>query len=768
MTTTPTLLIVDDESMIRLNLRALFEDAGYRVTEAANGREGLEVFAHEHPDLVLTDLRMPVMDGQAFICELKQRSPDTPVIIVSGKGTMLDAIQAVRHGAWDYVAQPIEDANHLELTVKRALEHAQLQAENRAHREHLEDLIQKRTRQLQESEESLRRMNAELEQRVIERTADLSKLSQAIVDSPVSVMITDREGRIEYVNPKFSELTGYSAGEVLGRTPRILKSGQHSAEFYEHLWQTISAGRQWHGEFCNRRKTGELCWESGSIAPIRNAAGEITHYVAVKEDITEGKRLAVELQTAKQAAEAANRAKSVFLAHMSHEIRTPLNAILGFSQLMLHDVALTPGQRQRLNAINRSGEHLLALINDVLEMSKIEAGHATLHPAPFDLPALLRDLEMLFRPRAEAKQLLWAVERLGPVPQAVIGDESKLRQVLINLLGNAVKFTEHGGIVLRVRVQREDSGGLRFTAEVRDTGPGIAPPEMTRLFGQFEQTEAGYRARTGTGLGLAISRQYARLMGGEITVSSQVGEGSMFRLEVLLNEGEAAPVDYETPWLRVPRLPAGQPRPRVLVADDDDDSRMVLAQTLDMVGFEVCQVANGEEAVQAFQAWQPHLVVLDLRMPVMDGITVTRHIRAAVQGRTTPILVVSASAFEEERQKVLDCGADDFIRKPYREPDLLDKVAAHLKLTYVDAADAEVGWVSDPTRSTLSHANSPHGADAGPGTAQQPTLAALARASVATLPAPLVERMRQAATKADFDLLLELIGEAGAEPAPRR
>jgi PAS domain S-box-containing protein len=512
---------------------------------------------------------------------------------------------------------------------------------------------------------------------------ELRKLSRAIEQSTATVLMTDRHGQIEYVNPHFTRLTGYTAEEARGKNPRILKSGAQPPEFYRELWSTLKNGTDWRGEFCNKKKNGEIYWESAVISPIKNQAGEITHFVAVKEDITERKRVAEELQRAKETAEAATRAKSVFLANMSHEIRTPMNAILGFSQLMLRDPALTPGQQQHLDTINRSGEHLLALINDILEMSKIEAGRVVLKSTNFDLPAMLDDLERVFQMRAAEKKLQFATECIGELPHVVSGDETKLRQILINLLGNAVKFTEQGDITLRVQALSREATGFRLQMEIEDSGPGIAPQEMGRLFQHFEQTHTGRQSGTGTGLGLAISREFARLMGGDITVTSQVGAGSIFRLDVPLAAAEARTIRSTTEQRRVLQLQPRQPTPRVLIADDKEENRELLSQLLGPIGFATKIVRDGQEAVREFQAWHPDLILIAMRIPVLDGCEVIRQVRSSAGGNAVKIVCVSASAFAEDRQKALEQGADDFLIIPFREAALFEKIHALLAVKYV-------------------------------------------------------------------------------------
>ena len=576
---------------------------------------------------------------------------------------------------------------------------------------------------------------------------ELHKLWRAVEHSPASVVITDIEGTIEYVNPKFTEVTGYSAEEAIGQNPRVLKAGEQPREFYEELWHTILSGETWEGDFCNRKKSGEVYWEQASISPIFGPDEEITHFVAVKEDITERRRIQDELHKAKEVAEAASRAKSAFLANMSHEIRTPMNAILGFAQLMQRDTLLTAEQRGNVEIILRSGEHLLALINEILEMSKIEAGRVTLNPAPFDVHGLLDDLEVMFAVRTDAKHIELAFERGTDVPRYVIADENKLRQVLINLLGNAVKFTDQGGVALKVsrvesrRTRAKPRVTLRF--EVEDTGVGIAAGDLDTIFDPFEQATKSAPGQSGTGLGLAISREYVRLMGGDIAASGEPGKGSVFTFHIDAEEGSADGVQYEAKTRRVAGLADRERAVRVLVADDKESNRRLLSKMLAPLGFEVSEAEDGEEAVRLVEEWSPHLVLMDLSMPVLDGHEATRRIKANTKGRRPVVIAVSASAFEEDSEAAISAGADDFLGKPFKESDLLEKIRTHLGVEYVyEEEEASAAQTADTALAVQ-----------------------LSCDDLAGLPADLLGQMAEAATKADLEGLNELIGQVEAQDA---
>jgi signal transduction histidine kinase/CheY-like chemotaxis protein len=388
-----------------------------------------------------------------------------------------------------------------------------------------------------------------------------------------------------------------------------------------------------------------------------------------------------ELELAKTTAESANRAKSVFLSNMSHELRTPLNAILGFSQLMEHDSALSPQHKIELNTINRAGKHLLALINDVLEISRIEAGRTTVINAPFDFNEMLTTICDIVRVRADMKGLVFSVEHNGCLPHFVLGDEHHLRQVLINLLTNAVKYTDKGSVVLRLTPLENH---LHF--EVTDTGAGISDEDQTKIFQAFYQCEFGISKGDGTGLGLAISQEFVHLMGDKIKVSSTVGQGSTFEFTILLPETEAVAVSQKSQG-HVIHLSEGQAECRVLVAEDNSDNCLLLTCLLKNVGFEVLGVENGKKAVAAFQAWQPHFIWMDMRMPVMDGYEATKAIRALPNGKAVKIAALTASAFQEDRTAILAVGCDELLTKPLDENKLFQIMGRLLELEYRYSTD---------------------------------------------------------------------------------
>jgi signal transduction histidine kinase/CheY-like chemotaxis protein len=430
-----------------------------------------------------------------------------------------------------------------------------------------------------------------------------------------------------------------------------------------------------------RRKSGE----TGTMlvaAELTQLDGE-QHVMGIYSDITVSEQQNEELRRAKESADVANRAKSAFLANMSHEIRTPMNAIMGYAQLLQREPAMPPEAREKLEVITRSGQHLLALIEDVLEMSKIEAGRVLVQPVCFNLPGLLGDLAVMFRQRVEAKGLEFKLTEEADLPRLVVADEGKLRQVLVNLLGNAVKYTEGGRVELQVGVNRRAGRQMWLSAKVTDTGIGIEAGELGKLFALFEQTDNKRTFNTGTGLGLAISRQYARLMGGDITVTSEPGRGSCFHLLIPIQEGDqAAAVEPANPR-RVMGLRPGQAPVRVLLADDNAPNRNWIKQLLELIGCQVREAADGAETIRIWDEWRPGLILMDLQMPVLDGYEATRRIKRSAGGSETVVIALTATVLEESRRAILAAGAADLLGKPMEERRLFDQMHQHLGVHFL-------------------------------------------------------------------------------------
>lgn len=471
-----------------------------------------------------------------------------------------------------------------------------------------------------------------------------------------------------------------------------------------------------------------------TAVPCREADGRITSLRGTLQDISALKELEIRLREAKESADSANRAKSTFLATMSHEIRTPLNAILGYSQLLQRDRDLGPKQRAQIQSILRSGDQLIGLIDDILKISRIEAGRLTLDEAALDLHAMIAELATTFTMRAEQKGLRLIVEYMEDVPRFVFGDESKLRTVFNNLMTNAIKFTDLGGVAVRLHAAPQHEGGFFLEVEIEDSGYGISQIDLPRLFRKFEQADLGKRTSGGTGLGLAISREYVRLMGGELSVDSELGRGSVFRFRVRLSHANPAAIPEVTVARSVKCLRPGQQPFKILIADDIEDNREVLSVLLAQVGFEVRAVNDGDAAIRVFEVWRPQLVLMDMRMPVMDGYEATRRIRA-LAGSDVVIFAVTASARMEDLADARAVGVDDFVGKPFREAHLLATIGRYL--------GAEYEYWDAP-------------ADAAHAAARIDPAADVPRALLA-LPQGLRSELRAAAILADVDRMLAIL-----------
>jgi PAS domain S-box-containing protein len=484
------------------------------------------------------------------------------------------------------------------------------------------------------------------------------------------------DGRFLRVNPALAHMLGYANPDEM-----IAAVNDIRAQFY------VQPGRR--GEFMQLirgadevsdfeseifRRDGTCVWVSESVRVIRRPDGEPDHFEGVVIDITARREAERALRAAKEAADEASRAKTQFLASMSHELRTPLNGILGYTQILRRDAALTEKQRGGVHIIHQSAEHLLALINDVLDLAKIEARKLELHPSEFGLPEFCRNVAEVFAPRAREKNLRLETAFASDLPRTVICDAQRLRQVLFNLLSNAVKFTQQGGVVFSIE---RAVGAVRFS--VSDTGPGIAAEDQKRLFEPFAQLGDHTQRAGGTGLGLNVSRSIVEQMGSRLHVESRVGWGTRFWFDLALREGQGAPEGSAAPW----RITGYEgPRRRVLVADDHEPNRVLLIDLLQPLGFEIVTAADGEEALRVARETQPHLALLDIRMPKLDGFATARRMRAELGAAAPVVIAASASAHDEQHAHALAAGCVAFLAKPFKDEELFSLMATHLGLTW--------------------------------------------------------------------------------------
>ena len=537
------------------------------------------------------------------------------------------------------------------------------------------------------AEDEILRLNAALDERVKVRTAELAAerhlLRTLIENMPDPIYAKDTESRYILVNQAMAAGVNMTPAELLGRTVFDCYPPEQAQRFFDDDREVMRSGRALIGreEVALDRSTGGQRWMLTTKVPLRDGDGRIVGIVGISRDIGELRRVQ-ELRVAKERAEAANEGKSRFLANMSHELRTPLNAVLGYAQILMRDEALSEVQRQGLATIRHSGEHLLGLINDILDLAKIDAGRLELCPEPLPLYEFVRVIDDIIRVEAFDKKLAFHCDVPADLPAVIEADEKRLRQVLLNLLSNAVKFTEAGAVSLRIAVVSRDHGTARLRFEVQDSGPGIAAEQHEAIFQPFVQSGTRQDRAIGAGLGLAISRQLARLMGGDLHLESEPESGTRIWFEI------DAPVLGEPAAAHRPQgLATGYEGPRrtVLIADDVPANRSLLVDLMEVLGFTLIEAGDGQALLASAQMQRPDLIISDLVMPLMDGLEAIKRLRQLPGLGGVPVIAVSANASGSDEAGSLAAGASAFLSKPIEVDGLLAKVGELLELRWTHA-----------------------------------------------------------------------------------
>jgi PAS domain S-box-containing protein len=579
--------------------------------------------------VILIDYHLVGMNALELIKIIRQKKKlCIPIILIAGRGNEELAVQALKLGATDYLTKSEKYLYRLTSVIINSYQYCELKSK----------------------QESLR------------------QLSRAVEQSPVLIMITDTRGNIEYVNPKFTETTGYSMQEVLGRNPRFLKSGYTSEAEYRELWNTIVSGSEWKGELQNKRKDGTQYWEDVSITSIKTPEGKITHFLAVKSDITEKKKMIGELIIAKEKAEESDQLKTSFLNNISHEIRTPLNAIVGFTGIMA-DPLLSPDKRQEFGEIiENSSNQLLSIITDIINISTIEAGQEKLNLKNTDINSCCSLLYEQFSLRAKSRNISFRFDEPLPDSEAFcMLDETKFMQILTNLLDNAFKFNKEGYVHFGYSVKNDF---LEFY--VKDSGIGIHPDFHREIFKRFRQVEvSATRQYGGSGLGLSIAKAYVELHGGKIRLESELGKGSVFYFTIPCRKEKQ---DITADVSAGSEFPSGNKKSiSILVAEDEDFNYMLIEELLSGSGTSIIRANNGSEALEFVKSTpEIGMVLMDLKMPVMDGYEATRRIKQIRPD--LPVIAQTAYSADADKFKAMACGCNDFISKPFKQDLFISKI----------------------------------------------------------------------------------------------
>ncbi|NOQ79674.1 MAG: response regulator [Gammaproteobacteria bacterium] len=519
-------------------------------------------------------------------------------------------------------------------------------------------------------EKQLKQAYEQLEQRVEQRTIELSKLSKAVENSPVMVVISDNNGLIEYVNPRFTEISGYNFHDVIGKNPSLMKSSRTPKKVHEDLWKTISSGKLWSGELCNRRKDGKEFWVSASIAPIFSDAGQITNYISVEEDISEKKSIEKNLILAKNTAEEANKAKSEFLASMSHELRTPLNAIIGFSQLSQLDKSVSEQQKKNSEETYKAGKHLLGLIDDILDLTSIEIGKVKLNLQPITLKKMIKECYELIYPMAKEKNISLDFSNYE-CSCMVQADYIRLKQIILNVLSNAVKYTKLSG---SIKLHCYDGKHDDIVIEVIDTGDGISHENMKNLFEPFNRLGKEKSAIEGTGIGLVISKKFIEMIGGEILVESIVDQGSTFSIILPKTNKKSIPEVIKTDLIHH-TADLKNLNLNIFYIEDNPANLKLMENIINLQkGWNFSYAKTAEEGIELIKRNNPDLILMDINLPGMDGIEACHHIKSIKELTHIPIIAISAGAMKENLEKAMDADFIDYITKPVDVKILIQKI----------------------------------------------------------------------------------------------
>lgn len=597
------------------------------VNIVSNKKSYIKALENSFPDLILCDYNLPNYTGLEALNYLKEKNPLIPFIFVTGAMNEETAADAIKAGAWDYVVK--DRLFRLPLAVRSVLK-------------------------LKEE----KRIAALAEEKV-------NRLLTAIEQTSVQIVVTDKNSKIEYVNKRFTEVTGYTAEEAIGKKISFLSAGMDSLENNRKAHDSLLKGNIFRGEVQTKKKDGTSYWELVSITPIKNSENEITNFVAVKEDITLRKKMEHELIEARNKAERSDKLKDAFLQNLSHEIRTPLNAIVGFSGLLEETENLS---NEKLNyytsIINNSSKQLLSVVSDVLTISSIQTGQITIHSDVVDINNLFDELYDTYYPMVEEKNIYFKCSKQMETDRINIRtDESKLTEILNNLLSNAIKFTNKGSIELGYRIV---SNNIEFY--VKDTGIGISKDDQISIFERFRQAEESIHTNYGgTGLGLSISKSFAEMLNGTISVDSEPNIGSTFCLSIPYDSIEEEKIKQK-PLIGLP------PSLKILIAEDEIYNYLLLETILTRNGNTLYHASNGKEAVEIFREnLTIDVILMDIKMPIMDGITAFKEIRKV--NTKVPVIAQTAYALDNDRTRLLELGFFDYIVKPVKADELIEKIS---------------------------------------------------------------------------------------------